>query len=209
MAEVEKKVVCIVDDDEAVRDSLQILLETMGYAVHAFESGPDFLEACGGLVSGCVLLDVRMPRMNGMEVQNRLKDIKPDLPVIIVTGHGDVTMAVQAMRAGATDFIEKPFQEDALLSSVEHALTLAEQAQRRGETVAAVARCLETLTAREREVFDQLIVGHANKVIARILDCSPRTVEIHRARVMEKMEAASVAHLVRMALAAGIEIDAD
>tara|TARA_R110000787_G_scaffold205346_1_gene315766 strand:- start:1226 stop:1855 length:630 start_codon:yes stop_codon:yes gene_type:complete len=209
VAEAEKNIVCIVDDDEAVRESLQILLETMGYAVHTFESGPDFLEACGTLEAGCVLLDVRMPRMNGLEVQKRLKDITPELPVIIVTGHGDVTMAVQAMREGATDFIEKPFQEDALLASIEHALTLAEQAQRRSETIAAVKSCLETLTAREREVFDQLIVGHANKVIARILDCSPRTVEIHRARVMDKMEAASVAHLVRMALTAGIEIDAD
>ena len=209
MSETGKKIVCIVDDDEAVRESLQILLETMGYAIHAFESGPDFLEACGALEVGCVLLDVRMPRMNGMEVQKRLKDIKPELPVIIVTGHGDVTMAVQAMREGAADFIEKPFQEESLLSSVEHALTLAEQAQRRSETVAAVKSCLETLTAREREVFDQLIVGHANKVIARILDCSPRTVEIHRARVMEKMEAASVAHLVRMALTAGIEMPGD
>lgn len=209
MAEVLNKVVCVVDDDEAVRDSLQILLETMGYVVHAFESGPDFLDACGALEAGCVLLDVRMPRMSGMEVQTRLSEIKSALPVIIVTGHGDVTMAVQAMRAGAADFIEKPFQEDALIRSVEHALTLAAQAQRQGETTAAVKHCLESLTAREREVFDQLIVGHANKVIARILDCSPRTVEIHRARVMEKMAAASIAHLVRMALAAGIEIEGD
>ena len=202
------KVVCIVDDDEAVRESLQVLLETMGYTVRAFESGPDFLEACAALEAGCALLDVRMPKMNGMEVQQRLNDIRSDLPVIIVTGHGDVTMAVQAMRAGAIDFIEKPFGEEALLASVENALTLVDQEKRQAETVAAVKRDLERLTPREREVLDQLIVGHANKVIARILDCSPRTVEIHRARVMEKMGAASVAHLVRMALAAGIEIAA-
>ena len=203
------RVVCIVDDDEAVRDSLQILLETMGYPVRSFEAGPEFLEACVALDAGCVLLDIRMPKMSGMEVHKRLLDIRPDLPVIIVTGHGDVTMAVQAMRAGAVDFIEKPFQEDALLASVEHALSLADQAQRHGETVVRVREHVARLTPREREVFDQLIIGHANKVIARVLECSPRTVEIHRARVMEKMEATSVAQLVRMALAAGIEVAAD
>jgi two-component system response regulator FixJ len=203
------RVVCIVDDDEAVRDSLQILLETMGYPVQSFESGPEFLEACVALDAGCVLLDIRMPKMSGMEVQKRLNDIRPDYPVIIVTGHGDVTLAVQAMRAGAADFIEKPFQEDALLASVEHALSLAEQAHLQGEVVAAVKQNIERLTPREREVFDQLIIGHANKVIARALECSPRTVEIHRARVMEKMEATSVAQLVRMALVVGIEIAAN
>ncbi|MBT7757270.1 MAG: response regulator [Rhodospirillaceae bacterium] len=155
----------------------------------------------------CVLLDVRMPKMNGMEVQQRLHDIRPALPVIIVTGHADVAMAVQAMQTGAIDFIEKPFQEDALLASVRNALSIGEQSQQREEIRAATLRSLERLTHREREVFDQLILGHANKVIARALDCSPRTVEIHRARVMEKLDVASVAHLVRMALAVGIEFN--
>lgn len=201
--------VYIVDDDEAVRDSLQVLLETMGYTVMAFESGVDFLENCAALETGCVLLDVRMPKMSGLEVQQKLRPMRPDLPVVIVTGHGDVTMAVQAMHAGAIDFIEKPFDEDALLASVQNALSSAAQAHQKDEIKTAILSNIDRLTPREREVFDQLIIGHANKVVARILDCSPRTVEIHRARVMEKMEASSVAHLVRMALFAGIEIADD
>ena len=205
----EQSVVCVVDDDEAVRDSLQILLETMNYAVKSYESGVAFLEECAALEVGCVLLDIRMPQMNGLEVQQRLNAERSDLPVIIVTGHGDVTMAVQAMRAGAVDFIEKPFDEDVLLASVQNALSLAEQAHRQVEIKTSVQHNLTRLTKREREVFDQLIFGHANKVVARALDCSPRTVEIHRARVMEKMNATSVAHLVRMALSVGIEIADD
>jgi two-component system response regulator FixJ len=201
----EERVVCVVDDDEAVRESLQILLETMGYGVMGFESGPQFLEACQAIDTGCVLLDVRMPKMSGMEVQQKLLEKRPDLPVVIVTGHGDIAMAVQAMRAGAVDFIEKPFQEEALLQTIETALSLADQRHEHEEVVAEINRNIALLTPREREVFDQLILGHSNKVIARALECSPRTVEIHRARIMEKTEAASVAHLVRMAMAIGID----
>jgi len=201
----EERVVCVVDDDEAVRESLQILLETMGYGVMGFESGPQFLEACQAIDTGCVLLDVRMPNMSGMEVQQKLMEKRPDLPVVIVTGHGDIAMAVQAMRAGALDFIEKPFQEEALLQTIETALSLADQRHEHEEVVAEINRNIALLTPREREVFDQLILGHSNKVIARALECSPRTVEIHRARIMEKTEAASVAHLVRMAMAIGID----
>lgn len=201
----EERVVCVVDDDEAVRESLQILLETMGYGVMGFESGPQFLEACQAIDTGCVLLDVRMPKMSGMEVQQKLLEKRPDLPVVIVTGHGDIAMAVQAMRAGAVDFIEKPFQEEALSQTIETALSLADQRHEHEEVVAEINRNIALLTPREREVFDQLILGHSNKVIARALECSPRTVEIHRARVMEKTEAASVAHLVRMAMAIGID----
>jgi two-component system response regulator FixJ len=166
----------------------------MSYAVKAFESGPDFLEECSALDLGCVLLDVRMPGMNGMEVHRRLRDLRPELPVIIVTGHGDIAMAVKAMQAGALDFIEKPFQEDALLASVQNALSLAERSHEKAEHRAETTAKIEQLTPREREVFEQLIIGHANKVIARTLNCSPRTVEIHRARVMEKLDAGSVAH---------------
>lgn len=201
----EERVVCVVDDDEAVRESLQILLETTGYGVMGFESGPQFLEACQAIDTGCVLLDVRMPKMSGMEVQQKLLEKRPDLPVVIVTGHGDIAMAVQAMRAGAVDFIEKPFQEEALSQTIETALSLADQRHEHEEVVAEINRNIALLTPREREVFDQLILGHSNKVIARALECSPRTVEIHRARVMEKTEAASVAHLVRMAMAIGID----
>lgn len=200
----QEQTICVVDDDEAVRESLGILLETMGYSVREFESGIPFLEACEGLGPGCVLLDVRMPKMSGLEVQQKLQSMRPDFPVIIVTGHGDVPMAVKAMQAGAIDFIEKPFDEEALLTSITNALSIADMAKSREENRTSIQTNLDQLTPREREVFAQLIFGHANKVIARTLDCSPRTVEIHRARVMEKMEAANVAHLVRMALAVGI-----
>ena len=203
----ENAVVCVVDDDEAVRESLQVLLETMDYAVKGYESGVSFLDDCKTLNAGCVLLDVRMPQMSGLEVQQRLNTERPDLPVVIVTGHGDVPMAVQAMQAGAVDFIEKPFEEDALLASVENAFSIAEQTHKKEQVSATIHEKLRLLTPREREVFDQLILGHANKVVARALDCSPRTVEIHRARIMEKMDATSVAHLVRMALEVGIEIE--
>lgn len=199
-------VVCIVDDDEAVRESLEVLLETMGYTVESYASGEAFLENCASLGPGCVLLDVRMPRMNGLEVQQQLQEIRHDMPVIIVTGHGDVTMAVRAMQAGAVDFIEKPFDEDALLSSVRTAISHVKEVHKSETFRTTVLRNLARLTPREREVFDQLIIGHANKVVARRLDCSPRTVEIHRARVLEKMDATSVAQLVRMALSAGVEI---
>lgn len=202
----EAPVICVVDDDEAVRDSLQILLETVGYAVRAYDSGPAFLDVCRDIETGCVLLDVHMPKMSGLEVQQQFYALRPDQPVIIVTAHGDVTMAVQAMKAGAVDFIEKPFQEETLLDSVNNALSLAERSHHKNELAAAAQQNIARLTVREREVFQQLVIGRANKVIARELDCSPRTVEIHRARVMEKMEAGSIAHLVRMALAAGVEI---
>lgn len=202
----QESVVCVVDDDEAVRDSLQVLLETMDYQVKTYASGVEFLENCALLEAACILLDVRMPKMSGLEVQQRLKTDRPDLPVVIVTGHGDVTMAVQAMRSGAVDFIEKPFDEDMLLTSVQNALSLAEKTHYEDVVKAAIRDNIARLTPREREVFDQLIIGHANKVVARKLNCSPRTVEIHRARIMEKMTATSVAQLVRMALAVDIEI---
>jgi two-component system, LuxR family, response regulator FixJ len=202
----DEHVICVVDDDEAVRDSLEILLETMGYTTSSYESGPAFLENCQSFETGCVLLDVRMPKMNGMEVQKRLMKIRDDFPVIIVTGHGDITMAVQAMQAGAVDFIEKPFQEEALLQSIGNALSLADSTHEHTEEVADIKIRLDRLTPREREVFEQLIIGHSNKVVARALECSPRTVEIHRARVLEKMQSDSIAQLVRLALVAGIEI---
>jgi two-component system response regulator FixJ len=199
--------VYVVDDDEAVRDSLEALLLAHGYDVQAFPTGIEFLEASATVGKGCVLLDIRMPRMDGMEVQERLHARRPDLPVIMITGHGDVAMAVRAMKAGAVDFVEKPLREEPLLESIEAALQLARESQREQSLGAAAFDNLERLTPREREVLEQLVVGRANKVIAQALDCSPRTVEIHRARIMEKMEARSLPHLVRLALAAGIEPD--
>ena len=201
------RTIFIVDDDEAVRDSLEVLLSAMDYETRSFASGPEFLDACDETYKGCVLLDVRMPKMSGLEVQERLQSFKPDLPVIIITGHGDVAMAVQAMKVGAVDFVEKPFRDEALLESIENALTLAEQSDRRRAFGVAAAAGLERLTPRERDVLEQLVIGRPNKVIAHELGCSPRTVEIHRARIMEKMGARSLSHLVRLALSAGIDPD--
>ncbi len=197
----------IVDDDEAVRDSLRILLDAVGYETEAFACGPDFLDACDADFKGCVLLDVRMPKMNGLEVQERLRAVRPDLPVIIITGHGDIAMAVGAMKAGAVDFVEKPFHEDTLLQSIDTALKRAEQSDRQHAMSTSAKRCFERLTPRERDVLEHLVIGRPNKVIAHELGCSPRTVEIHRARIMEKMKARSLSHLVRLSLAAGIDPD--
>jgi two-component system, LuxR family, response regulator FixJ len=197
--------VFVVDDDAAVRDSLDALLLALSYETECFDSGIAFLEACEEVCQGCVLLDIRMPDMNGMEILVRLRDRRPDLPVIMITGHGDVSMAVRAMKSGAVDFIEKPIREDALVESVEAAMQIARRAERQ-QAIGDTARDnVEKLTPREREVLELLVIGRPNKVIAQALDCSPRTVEIHRARIMEKMAARSLPHLVRLALAAGIE----
>jgi two-component system, LuxR family, response regulator FixJ len=199
--------VYIVDDDEAVRDSLHVLLDAAGYETETFSCGPDFLDACDASFKGCVLLDVRMPKMNGLEVQERLQAIRPDLPVIIITGHGDIAMAVGAMKAGALDFVEKPFHEDTLLESIDDALKYAKQSDREHAISADAQRSVARLTPRERDVLEQLVIGRPNKVIAYELGCSPRTVEIHRARIMEKTGARSLSHLVRLSLAAGIDPD--
>ena len=199
--------VFIVDDDAAVRDSLDALLLALGYETECFDSGVTFLDACLRVGGGCVLLDIRIPDMNGMEVQAQLHDRRPELPVIMITGHGDVSMAVRAMKAGAVDFIEKPIREEALMESIESAMALAQRTEHQQALGDAARGNLEKLTPREREVLELLVVGRPNKVIAQALDCSPRTVEIHRARIMEKMEARSLPHLVRIALAAGIEPD--
>jgi two-component system, LuxR family, response regulator FixJ len=198
--------VYIIDDDDAVRDSLSIQLESIGYEVVSFPSAVGFLEIANSLQPGCVISDVQMPDMDGMELQQRLNDMKLDFPVVIVTGHADVALAVRAMKAGAVDFIEKPFDETAILNSVEHAQTRF-AAQRASAQAGATAReRLGTLTPREREVFDEMVRGKQNKMIAYDLDISPRTVEVHRARVLEKLEARSLSELVRLALAAGVPI---
>jgi two-component system response regulator FixJ len=198
--------VYIIDDDNAVRDSLSVQLESTGYEVASFPSAVGFLEIANSLQPGCVISDVQMPDMDGMELQQRLTDMKLDFPVVIVTGHADVALAVRAMKAGAVDFIEKPFDEDAILNSVQHAQTRF-AAQRATAQAGATAReKLATLTPREREVFDEMVRGKQNKMIAYDLDISPRTVEVHRARVLEKLEARSLSELVRLALAAGLPI---
>jgi two-component system, LuxR family, response regulator FixJ len=199
--------VYIIDDDEAVRDSLSIQLEAAGFKITAFASGLDFLAKVSSLAPGCLISDVRMPEIDGLELQNRLAAMKLNFPVIIMTGHGDVSLAVRAMRAGAVDFVEKPFSEETILESIRLAQSRFEQMSR-SEAAGETARArLALLTSREREVFDGLVAGRQNKIIAHDLAISPRTVEIHRARVVEKMQAHSLSELVRLALAAGVSIN--
>jgi len=196
-----KVTIFVVDDDEAGRDSLQALLQTRGFEVQAFESAPKLLAAIDKGTRGCVLTDVRMPEMDGLELQRRLAGHM--LPVVVMSGHGDIPMAVQAMRDGAVDFVEKPYTDETILDAVTRA---ASQVERRARVVGGKAEAetrLARLSPREREVLDRLVEGLQNKAIAHALDISPRTVEIHRANVMEKMEARSLSDLVRMALAAG------
>ena len=196
--------VFIVDDDEAVRDSLGALIESAGLAAESFASGTAFLEGVPPGQSGCVLLDVQMPDLGGLEIQERLAASHASLRVIIVTGHGDVPLAVKAMKQGAFDFIEKPFDDDVLLDCVRRALAETGRNQNSDGAAGGLDR-FGQLTPRERDVLHQLLIGNPNKVIAYELGISPRTVEVHRARVMEKMQARNLSHLVRMAMAAGLD----
>ena len=193
----------VIDDDEAVRHSLAFLFESAGLPVCAYESAPAFLRVATGLTDGCVLTDVRMPDMDGLALQRRLAELGVRLPVIVMTGHGDVPVAVQALKAGAADFIEKPFDDDALLAAVRAALAASRLDRERDAEAERVSARLANLTPRERQVFDRLVAGQQNKAIAQDLGSSPRTVEVHRARVMEKMGARNLPELVRMALGAG------
>ncbi|WP_334175378.1 response regulator FixJ [Pseudoxanthobacter sp.] len=196
----------VIDDDEAVRDSLSFLLASAGLNVVAHESATAFLEILPqfSTETGCVITDVRMPGLSGIELLQRLKAMGVALPVIVITGHGDVPLAVEAMKTGAVDFFEKPFDDEALLSAVESALNLNERTVRRRLEQAEIEERLAALTTRERQVLDGLVVGQVNKTIAFDLGISPRTVEIYRANVMTKMQAASLSDLVRMALTAEI-----
>ncbi|HEV2562478.1 MAG TPA: response regulator FixJ [Rhizomicrobium sp.] len=195
-------VVFVVDDDADVRESLQTLLEASGFQVQTFDSAGSFLTNWALEGIACLIADIRMPDMDGLQLQEELVRRKAGLPVIIVTGHGDVPLAVRAMKAGAIDFLEKPFDDKLLLGSVGRALEAAKTAQNSAaEAQRAEARIAE-LTSREKQVLELLAAGRPNKVIAYELDISPRTVEIHRARVMEKMRAKSLAELVRVVVAA-------
>jgi len=191
----------IVDDDADVSASLRALLEAEGYTAETYESAKAFLGSGAPSQAGCLIADIRMPDMDGLELQEELIHRNVGLPVIIVTGHGDVPLAVRAMKAGAVDFLEKPYDQDVLLASVRRALNEAEQAHERATLAQEIKTRLESLTERERQVLDLLAAGRPNKLIAYELDISPGTVEIHRARVMEKMRAKSLADLVRMAVA--------
>jgi two-component system, LuxR family, response regulator FixJ len=196
--------VYVVDDDEAVRDSQSVLLQSKAFAVRSFASALEFLEAAPSLLTGCLIVDIRMPEMDGLELQQRLIDGSLDFPLIVITGHGDVPLAVRAMKAGAVDFIEKPFASEAILDSLEAALLrLSTPGEEDPAKVAAVAK-LALLSPRELQVLEGLLAGLPNKTIAYDLEISPRTVEIHRARVMDKMGARNLSELIRLALAASV-----
>jgi len=191
----------IVDDDEALRDSLVWLLESNNYRVAQFESAEAFLKAYRPDMAGCLVLDVRMPGMSGLELYERLRDRHATLPVVFITGHGDVPMAVSVLKKGAVDFIEKPFSDRDMLKLIDQCLATERENRDRLRQDAAVARRLDHLTGREMEVLELIIAGRLNKQIADDLGISIKTVEVHRARVMEKMEASSLAELVQSVMA--------
>ncbi len=193
----EAAAVYLIDDDEAVRASTSMLLEAAGMKVRSFGSGREFLAVAPELRAGCVLTDVRMPEMDGLELQRRLREIGVRLPVVIMTGHADVPMAIKALKAGASDFIEKPFKEDILLKAVQSAIETSRESLEVEEQKASIKSALASLTPRERQVLDALVAGHPHKVIAKDLGMSPRTVEVHRARIMDKTGAGSLSELVR------------
>jgi two-component system response regulator FixJ len=198
------QVVFVVDDDAAVRDSVCALLESAGLRGEPYDSAGAFLAAYGPDRQGCVIADIRMPDMDGLQLQAELVRREAALPVIVVTGHADVPLAVRAMKAGAIDFIEKPFDDQVLIDSVRRALAQAVDAREQSSAAQAATSRIATLSARERQVLELLVAGRANKIIAHELAISPRTVEIHRAHVMEKMAARSLSDLVRAAMVAGI-----
>ncbi len=195
-----KPIVYVVDDDDAVRSAIRLLLKSVGLPVTHFASPAEFLAAYDDEQPGCLLLDVRMPQMNGLELQQRLNRRGAIIPVVFISGHADIPMAVEAMQHGAFDFLQKPFRDQDLLDRVQRAFERDAANRRQLREVGQIRERLESLTAREREVLHLVVAGKLNKVIAAELNVSPRTVEIHRARVMEKMEAKSLAQLVRMVL---------
>ncbi len=199
-----EQTVYVIDDDEAVRQSLEFLLKTAGITVLGFESAKVFLEQLPHIKSGCIITDVRMPEISGIDVLRRVRDTSAHIPVIVITGHGDVSLAVEAMKVGAVDFLEKPFDDEMLLSSVRSALRKGVDTARHKAEVSDIADRLAALSQRERQVLEGLVAGKANKAIAFDLGISPRTVEIYRANVMTKMSANSLSDLVRMAITAGI-----
>jgi len=196
--------ILIVDDDADVRDSLRALLESAGFQVRDFDSAKSVLADSHLADGACLIADIRMPDMDGLALQEELVNRRVELPVIIVTGHGDVPLAVRAMKAGAVDFIEKPFDDELLLQSIKVALSRGKETRDQTSLAQIATARIALLTERERQVLERLVAGQANKVIAYELDISPRTVEIHRAHVMEKMEARSLSDVVRLALSAGL-----
>jgi two-component system, LuxR family, response regulator FixJ len=195
-------VVHIVDDDEAVRQSLAFLLSSAGHAVRLYDSAKSFLNGISGVKGGCLITDIRMPEMSGIELLRAMQAEACGLPAIVITGHGDVPLAVEAMKAGAVDFIEKPFDDAAILNAVKSALQ-RDTGSEEGDRTAVAAR-IASLSERERQVLEGLVAGHPNKTIAYDLGISPRTVEVYRANLMAKMQARSLSELIRMAILAKV-----
>jgi two-component system response regulator FixJ len=197
-------VVHVIDDDQAMRESLAFLFKSAKIAVETYDSAKAFLDRLPDAKDGCVVTDVRMPGMSGIELLKQLREMKNMIPVVVITGHGDVPLAVEAMKYGASDFLEKPFDDDLLLTAVRTALSDRASDQENQAQRLVIEERLAKLSTRERQVLDGLVAGHPNKTIAFDLGISPRTIEIYRANVMTKMEAASLSELVRMALTAGV-----
>lgn len=196
----------VIDDDDAVRDSISFLLEANGFKVRVHSSGSDFLAALPLENIGCIVSDIRMPGVSGIDVLARLRESGIEVPVIIMTGHGDVPLAVEAMKLGAFDFLEKPFDDDVMLTSVRSALERTRSKRESDAEKAEIRRRVDLLTGRERDVLAGLVTGHPNKIIAFNLNISPRTVEIYRANIMTKMQAGSLSELVRMIITSGVAI---
>jgi two-component system response regulator FixJ len=195
--------VYVIDDDEAMRDSLDFLLGSADFQISLFESALNFLDALSTIDFGCVVSDVRMPGIDGIELLKRLKKGASRFPVVIMTGHGDVPLAIEAMKLGAADFLEKPFEDDRLIGMIEVALRQAEPGVRSEAATLEVQSRIASLSPRERQVMDGLVAGLSNKLIAREYDISPRTIEVYRANVMTKMQAAGLSELVRLAMRGG------
>ena len=196
--------VYVIDDDAAMRDSLNFLLDAANFEVALFESATNFLEVLPRLDFGCVISDIRMPGIDGIELLRRMKLLDSRFPIVIITGHGDVPLAVEAMKLGAVDFLEKPFEDDRLIGIIEAAIRQNEPAAKDEAVTQDIAARIESLSPRERQVMDGLIAGLSNKMIARNYDISPRTIEVYRANVMTKMQASSLSELVRLAMRAGL-----
>ncbi len=200
----DQRIIHVVDDDEAIRHSVGFLLRKAGFHVETYVSGTQFLKAVDRETKGCVLLDVRMPEIDGLEVQARLAVLGICMPIIILTGHGDVTLAVRAVKAGAIEFLEKPFERSALLKAIDEALDHAARGERSHLAAADAVVRLSALTAREREVLNGMVLGRPNKLIAYDLSIATRTVEVHRANLMEKLGSRSLSDVLRIAFAAGL-----
>jgi len=202
-----EKNVYIVDDDEASRDSIATLLSVAGFRTKSFASGNQFLQEAASLAPGCLVSDVRMPDVDGIMLVQQLKTLKLSIPVVLITGHGDIKTAVRAIKSGAADFVEKPYDDETILTAVRKAQEELDHDDEGVELAKIAAGRLSALSARECEVLERLVAGLSNKAIAHDLAISPRTVEFHRTRVMAKMHAGSLSQLVRLALLAGLKVD--